>query len=74
VHVDTLDCVRFYQCLIRIEGRGPEFVTRQPLKAPFYALATNGLDQVRLLVDRKKAVLSFYVVFDNPDLVVEIVS
>lgn len=74
MYVDALGRVRFCQRLIRIEGTGPVFVTRQPPKAPFYALATKGSDQVRLLIDKKKAVLSFYVVFDNPDLVVEIVS
>jgi hypothetical protein len=37
-------------------------------------LANKGLDQVRLLVDSKKAVLNFYDVFDNPDPVAEIVS
>jgi hypothetical protein len=40
----------------------------------FESSATKGLDQVRLLVYSKKAVLNFYVVFGNLDLVAETVS
>jgi hypothetical protein len=40
----------------------------------FGSSATKGLNQVRLLVDSKKVVLNFYVVFGNLDLVAEIVS
>jgi hypothetical protein len=40
----------------------------------FGSSATKGLDQVRLLVNSKKAVLNFYVVFDNLDLIAETVS
>jgi hypothetical protein len=37
-------------------------------------LAIKGLNQVRLLTDSRNAVLNFRAVFDNPDLVAEIVS
>ncbi len=40
----------------------------------FGSLTTKGLDQVRLLVDSKKLVLNFYVVFGNLELVAKIVS
>jgi hypothetical protein len=40
----------------------------------FGSLAAKGLNQVRLLVDSKKAVLNFYTVFGNLDLVAETVS
>jgi hypothetical protein len=40
----------------------------------FGSLAIKGLNQVRLLTDSRNAVLNFRAVFDNPDLVAEIVS
>ncbi|EIE86401.1 hypothetical protein RO3G_11112 [Rhizopus delemar RA 99-880] len=40
----------------------------------FGSSATKGLDQVKLLVDSKKAVLNFYVIFINLDLIAEIAS
>jgi hypothetical protein len=42
--------------------------------ALFESSATKGLDQVRLLVYSKKAVLNFYVVFGYVDFVAETVS
>ena len=71
----------FYQRLIWMEGTGPGACRQSAIEDAilcidyvlFGSLATKGLDQVRLLVDSKKAVLKFYV-FDNPDLIVEVIS